>query len=128
MSDDIFILGINMTKFGKHPDLDTVGHAHAAASVGQPGVDPPPGHVEQHHRHGRLHRPGQVAVLRRLDQVEPHRAAPPPGVEVADDTPHPHLVGERDAQAGRHGLAQLGHGPRGIAGVVPQGGRRRGTV
>ncbi len=31
MSDDIFILGINMTKFGKHPDLDTVDLAAQAA-------------------------------------------------------------------------------------------------
>src|SRR6187200_3255501 len=31
MSDDIFILGINMTKFGKHPDLDTVDLAAEAA-------------------------------------------------------------------------------------------------
>lgn len=31
MSDDIWILGINMTKFGKHPDLDTVDLAAQAA-------------------------------------------------------------------------------------------------
>ena len=31
MADDIFILGINMTKFGKHPDLDTVDLAAEAA-------------------------------------------------------------------------------------------------
>src|SRR4029079_3857787 len=31
MSDDIWILGINMTKFGKHPDLDTVDLAAEAA-------------------------------------------------------------------------------------------------
>ncbi len=31
MSDDVWILGINMTKFGKHPDLDTVDLAAAAA-------------------------------------------------------------------------------------------------
>ncbi|MEY4165251.1 MAG: Beta-ketoadipyl-CoA thiolase [Actinomycetota bacterium] len=30
-SDDIYILGINMTKFGKHPDKDTVDLASAAA-------------------------------------------------------------------------------------------------
>ena len=30
-SDDIWILGINMTKFGKHPDLDTVDLAAEAA-------------------------------------------------------------------------------------------------
>ncbi|MCE2855672.1 MAG: thiolase family protein [Ilumatobacteraceae bacterium] len=30
-SDDIYILGINMTKFGKHPDKDTVDLAAAAA-------------------------------------------------------------------------------------------------
>ena len=32
MSDDVWILGIRMTKFGKHPDKDTVdleiGRAH----------------------------------------------------------------------------------------------------
>src|SRR5262245_1208163 len=33
MSDDIFILGINMTKFGKHPDLDTVDLAAEAAQA-----------------------------------------------------------------------------------------------
>ena len=31
MADDIFILGIKMTKFGKHPDLDTVDLAAEAA-------------------------------------------------------------------------------------------------
>ena len=31
MSDDIWILGINMTKFGKHPDKDTVDLASEAA-------------------------------------------------------------------------------------------------
>ena len=31
MSDDIFILGIHMTKFGKYPDLDTVDLASQAA-------------------------------------------------------------------------------------------------
>ena len=31
MSDSVWILGINMTKFGKHPDLDTVDLAAAAA-------------------------------------------------------------------------------------------------
>jgi acetyl-CoA acetyltransferase len=31
MSDDVWILGINMTKFGKHPDLDTVDLAAQAA-------------------------------------------------------------------------------------------------
>src|SRR5688572_16861075 len=31
MSDDIWILGINMTKFGKHPDKDTVDLAAEAA-------------------------------------------------------------------------------------------------
>src|SRR5215207_1014698 len=31
MSDDIWILGINMTRFGKHPDLDTVDLAAEAA-------------------------------------------------------------------------------------------------
>jgi len=31
MADDIWILGINMTKFGKHPDLDTVDLAAQAA-------------------------------------------------------------------------------------------------
>ena len=31
MSDDIWILGINMTKFGKHPDLDTIDLASQAA-------------------------------------------------------------------------------------------------
>ena len=30
-SDDIWILGINMTKFGKHPDKDTVDLASQAA-------------------------------------------------------------------------------------------------
>ena len=32
-SDDIWILGINMTKFGKHPDLDTVDLAAQAANA-----------------------------------------------------------------------------------------------
>ncbi len=31
MADDVWILGINMTKFGKHPDLDTVDLASQAA-------------------------------------------------------------------------------------------------
>ena len=31
MSEDIWILGINMTKFGKHPDKDTVDLASEAA-------------------------------------------------------------------------------------------------
>src|SRR6187402_2514481 len=31
MSDDIFILGINMTKFGKHPDKDVIDLASEAA-------------------------------------------------------------------------------------------------
>ena len=30
-TDDIYILGISMTKFGKHPDLDTVDLASEAA-------------------------------------------------------------------------------------------------
>ena len=29
-SDDLWILGIHMTKFGKHPDLDTVDLASEA--------------------------------------------------------------------------------------------------
>src|SRR5919106_6565445 len=33
MADDIFILGINMTKFGKHPDKDTVDLAAEAAQA-----------------------------------------------------------------------------------------------
>ena len=33
MADDIFILGIKMTKFGKHPDLDTVDLAAEAAQA-----------------------------------------------------------------------------------------------
>ena len=39
-SDDIFILGINMTKFGKHPDLDTVDLAAEAtmAALADAGV------------------------------------------------------------------------------------------
>jgi acetyl-CoA acetyltransferase len=32
MSDDVWILGISMTKFGKHPDLDTVDLAAEAAT------------------------------------------------------------------------------------------------
>ena len=31
MSDDVWILGIHMTKFGKHPDKDTVDLAAEAA-------------------------------------------------------------------------------------------------
>src|SRR6478736_8052487 len=31
MADDVWILGIHMTKFGKHPDLDTVDLAAEAA-------------------------------------------------------------------------------------------------
>ena len=31
MSDDVWILGIRMTKFGKHPDKDTVDLASEAA-------------------------------------------------------------------------------------------------
>ncbi|HSL59947.1 MAG TPA: thiolase family protein [Acidimicrobiales bacterium] len=40
MSDDIWILGINMTKFGKHPDLDTVdlGAQAAMAALADAGV------------------------------------------------------------------------------------------
>jgi acetyl-CoA acyltransferase len=33
MSEDVWILGINMTKFGKHPDLDTVDLAAEAANA-----------------------------------------------------------------------------------------------
>jgi acetyl-CoA acyltransferase len=33
MSEDVWILGINMTKFGKHPDLDTVDLAADAATA-----------------------------------------------------------------------------------------------
>ena len=40
MSEDVFILGINMTKFGKHPDLDTVDLAAEAtmAALADGGV------------------------------------------------------------------------------------------
>jgi len=40
MADDIWILGINMTKFGKHPDLDTVdlGAQAAMAALADGGV------------------------------------------------------------------------------------------
>jgi acetyl-CoA acetyltransferase len=40
MSDDVWILGINMTKFGKHPDLDTVdlGAQAAMAALADAGV------------------------------------------------------------------------------------------
>ena len=31
MADDVWILGIHMTKFGKHPDQDTVDLAAEAA-------------------------------------------------------------------------------------------------
>ena len=39
-TDDVFILGINMTKFGKHPDLDTVdlGAQAAMAALADGGV------------------------------------------------------------------------------------------
>ena len=96
-----------------------------AAGVGQPGVDPAAGGVEQHDRQAGERRPAEVAVGRGLDQVEPDGAAPPAGVEVADDAPHPQLVGERGAHPQPDGLAQLGDRPRGVARVVPQGGRRR---
>src|SRR5438105_11151503 len=40
MADDVFILGINMTKFGKHPDKDTVdlGAQAARAALKDGGV------------------------------------------------------------------------------------------
>jgi len=40
MSDEIFILGINMTKFGKHPDMDTtdLGAEAAMAALADGGV------------------------------------------------------------------------------------------
>jgi acetyl-CoA acetyltransferase len=40
MSDDVWILGINMTKFGKHPDLDTVdlGSQACVAALADAGV------------------------------------------------------------------------------------------
>jgi len=40
MSDDVFILGINMTKFGKHPDKDTtdLGAEAARAALADGGV------------------------------------------------------------------------------------------
>jgi acetyl-CoA acyltransferase len=40
MSDDVWILGINMTKFGKHPDLDTIDLASEAtlAALADGGV------------------------------------------------------------------------------------------
>ena len=40
MSDDIYILGINMTRFGKHPDADTVdlGSEAALAALADGGV------------------------------------------------------------------------------------------
>ena len=81
------------------PHLGAVGHAHPAAGVGQPGVDPAAGGVEQHDRQAGERRPAEVAVGRGLDQVEPDGAAPPAGVEVADLAPHPQLVGERGAHA-----------------------------
>ena len=33
MSDDVWILGINMTKFGKHPDKDVIDLAAEAATA-----------------------------------------------------------------------------------------------
>ena len=36
MSDDIWILGIHMTKFGKHPDKDVVDLAAEAAWARSP--------------------------------------------------------------------------------------------
>jgi hypothetical protein len=36
MAEDIWILGIHMTKFGKHPDKDTVDLASEAASARSP--------------------------------------------------------------------------------------------
>ena len=36
MADDVWILGIHMTKFGKHPDQDTVDLA-AEAAIGRAG-------------------------------------------------------------------------------------------
>ena len=40
MSDSIFILGINMTKFGKHPDKDVVdlGAEAMMAALSDAGV------------------------------------------------------------------------------------------
>jgi hypothetical protein len=111
---------------GPDPHLGAIGHAHRAAGVGEPGVDPPPGGVEQHHGQAGDRRPRQVAVGGGLDQVEPHGAAPPAGVEVADDPSHPDLVGEGGAHPEPDGLAQLGDRPGGVAGVVPQRGRARG--
>ena len=41
MADNVWILGIHMTKFGKHPDKDTVDLAAEAAmgALGDAGVD-----------------------------------------------------------------------------------------
>ena len=40
MSDDIYILGINMTRFGKHPDADStdLGAEAALAALADGGV------------------------------------------------------------------------------------------
>ena len=40
MSDDIWILGITMTKFGKHPDKDVVDLAPARAAATTSGAEP----------------------------------------------------------------------------------------
>ena len=46
-ADDIWILGIHMTKFGKHPDKDTVdlGAEAAMAAVADAGVS-----IQRHRR------------------------------------------------------------------------------
>ena len=36
MAEDVWILGIHMTKFGKHPELDTIDLA-AEAALGRAG-------------------------------------------------------------------------------------------
>ena len=76
MSDDIFILGINMTKFGKHPDKDTVDLA-AEAAHGRP-------------RRRRRHHEGHGHPRRR----QPHgrrRADRPDAAEADRPDRHPRL-------------------------------------
>ena len=84
MADDVFILGINMTKFGKHPDKDTVDLAAEAtlAAIADAGEDvsmkdmgilaagnlmAQGGHLGQDvGAHEELRRPGAAVLFRRI--------------------------------------------------------------
>ena len=108
-SDDIWILGIHMTKFGKHPDKDVVdlGSEAIQAALADAGV------TMKRHRRARRRQP---------DGSRRHR---PAVAEAGRPDRHPGIQRLQRLRHRRHRAAHRDHGGQGRRGRLRPRGRRR---